>query len=233
MATTVKWIIERASVEANDEAFQSIKGLDWFEWINDAQRAVCLLRPDAKSDISTFLLVTGTKQQIPAGTRRLQQLLRNMGTAGSTPGKAIRGPVPREDLDAVNPDWHKSTYHGTEVEQYIYEENNPTFFYVYPGLQSAATLYVEAVVSKDPTDVSDHNSNLDIPDIFAPAVVEWVLYRAWARDSERSPNWVRAERKYRSFFNLLGVNLRAELAVSPKLSERDRQLQAAAMAPAA
>lgn len=228
MATTVFNIIERCAKNANDLEFDDFEAVDWFEWINDAQRAVCLVRPDAKTEVITFQAAVGTKQTLPAGSRRLTALTRNMGSDGSTEGRAITGPVLRDMLDAYNPDWHKPANHDTEVKQYMYDESMPDTFYVYPGVSTGTTLYLEAKVVKDPSDVSDHESNLDIPDSYAPAVIEWCLYRAWSSDTERSPNWARAGAKYQAFFNLLGVKLRSDLAVSPKVIENGRQHEGSA-----
>ena len=76
------------------------------QWVNDAIRAVTLVRPDSTSVTASVLLVAGTLQTLTgANDLRLIRVIRNMGSAGNTPGNAIRiGDMPAMDL--LNPGWH-------------------------------------------------------------------------------------------------------------------------------
>lgn len=193
-------------------------------WVNDAQRAVVLVRPDAKaSRESVSLTPEVSRQTLPAGALRLGGLIRNMGEDGNTIGRAITGPVPREPLDAVSPNWAVTP--GAYVQQYVYEEDAPQYFDVYPPV--TGTWYVEAKLYRVPADVSVSSGAIDLDDIYAPALREWLLYNTFARDSERTPNYVRAGRHFVNFFQLLGIKTRADLAVSPKVVEHSKQLEVA------
>ena len=170
-------------------------------WVNDAQREIALLKPDASAKNETVTLVTGTKQAIPSSGNRLLRAVRNMSAASGGTGKRSVRLVSREVLDAQTPDWHDPTVSGDAahtniVKHYIYDEQNPRNFYVYPGV--AGSSYLEIIYSANPTTVAQ-NGNLDIPDIYANAVMNYVLYMAYMKDAEYAGNNQRAANHYQLF----------------------------------
>ena len=76
-------------------------------WLNDGQRAIVLVRPDASQITDALLLVSGTRQSLPSGSVRLMTVIRNMGSDGITPGQAVRL-VERATKDELDPDWHSA-----------------------------------------------------------------------------------------------------------------------------
>ena len=210
----------RAAEVLEDVSYVTYLEASFIQWVNDAQRAIVLVRPDAKASVENIQLTANTAlQSLPTGALRLGGLLSNMGADGLTPGRGITGPVNREELDAVNPTWRTET--GAYVRQYVYDEDSPLNFWIYPSLTTAA--YVEAKVYRNPTDIAAGTDTIDLDDIYGPAYIEWLLYRCYARDSERTPNFTRANRHFQAFFNLLGVKTRGDLWVSPKNVERGKQ----------
>jgi len=101
-------LIQRARKLLNDEDQVQYRWADaeLISWINDAQRAVATLRPDACPDTKIVNLVAGTKQSIPAENFRLLDIVRNVASDGVTPGRAV-GIIERETLDLFDPYWHK------------------------------------------------------------------------------------------------------------------------------
>jgi hypothetical protein len=110
-------------------------------------------------------------------------MYRNMGTSGSTPGRAIRL-VSRELLDNFNPDWHTAAA-AAEVRNYIYDTQDQTAFYVYPP--NTGTQYIEMNYSAQPTDLADENNVIPIFDIYQSALTDYILYRACSKDAEYAP----------------------------------------------
>ena len=79
------------------DTLQDTTSVRWSEaellrYINDGQREVVNLRPDASALTANVQLSTGTLQTIPTSGLRLLKITRNMsGTSGSaTGGRAIR-----------------------------------------------------------------------------------------------------------------------------------------------
>ena len=186
-------------------------------FVNDAQREIALLKPDASASNTTVTLVTGTKQSIPADGNRLLRVVRNMSAASSGTGKRSIRLVSREILDSQTPDWHDPSVsgdasHTSIVKHYIYDESNPRNFYVYPGV--AGNAYVEIVYSANPATVAQ-NGNLSIPDIFANAVTDYVLFRAYTKDAEYAGNNQRASTHYNLFINSVTGKGQIDVITSP------------------
>ena len=202
MAVTVQSVIDRAQT-----VLQDTTGVRWpvvaelVLWLNDAQREVALLKPDASAVNATVTLATGTKQAIPSAGNRLLGVVRNMSAASGGTGKRAVRLVDRAVLDSQTPDWHDPTVTGSAahtavVKHFIYDETNPRNFYVYPGV--AGNSYLEIVYSSNPATVAQ-SGNLSIPDIFANAIMNYVLYMAYMKDAEFAGNAQRAGTHFQMF----------------------------------
>lgn len=210
MAILVNDLISRVQA-----VLQDTTGVRWPQtelvlWINDAQREVALLKPDAMSNTAIVTLDAGTKQSIPADGNRLLKVVRNMTQNANDntlyDGKRSIRLVDGDILDSQTPDWHDSTVggdaaHGSEVKHYIYNEESPRTYYVYPGVSSASTVYLEIMYSKNPAVITTVTGStaLSVPDIFGNAVMNYVLYMAYMKDSEYAGNQQRAANHYQLF----------------------------------
>lgn len=202
MAVSVQSVIDRVQATLQDTT-----GVRWpvvgelVLWINDAQREIAYLKPDASAKNTTITLAEGTKQELPSDGNRLLRAVRNMSAAsGGTGARAVRL-VQREVLDAQTPSWHDPTVtgdaaHTNIVKHYIYDEQNPRNFYVYPGVSGSA--YLEIIYSANPSTVGQ-GDNLDIPDIYANAVMNYVLYMAYMKDADYAGNQQRAASHFQIF----------------------------------
>jgi len=194
-------------------------------WINDAQREIALLKPDASAINETVTLVDGTKQDIPSAGNRLLKVVRNMSAASGGTGKRAVRLVDVEVLNGQTPDWHDPTVagdaaHTNVIKHYIYEESNPRNFYVYPGVSGSA--YLEIIYSSNPTTVAQ-GGNLSIPDIFANAVMNYVLYMAYMKDAEYAGNSQRANSHFALFTNSITGKGQIDAISNPNMERRAPQ----------
>jgi hypothetical protein len=226
MATTVQSVIDRVQT-----VLQDTTGVRWpvvdelVLWINDAQREIALLKPDASAINETVTLVDGTKQDIPSAGNRLLKVVRNMSAASGGTGKRAVRLVDVEVLNGQTPDWHDPTVagdaaHTNVVKHYIYEESNPRNFYVYPGVSGSA--YLEIIYSSNPTTVAQ-GGNLSIPDIFANAVMNYVLYMAYMKDAEYAGNSQRANSHFALFTNSVTGKGQIDAITNPNMERRAPQ----------
>tara|TARA_R110002012_G_scaffold30995_2_gene93531 strand:- start:815 stop:1498 length:684 start_codon:yes stop_codon:yes gene_type:complete len=223
MTVLVQDVINRAQT-----VLQDTTGVRWpvvselVLWVNDAQREIALLKPDASATNATITLVTGTKQSIPVAGNRLLKVVRNMSSASSGTGKRAVRLVDREVLDAQTPDWHDPTVSGDAahtaiVKHYIYDEANPRNFYVYPGV--AGNAYLEIIYSSNPATVA-LNGNLSIPDIFANAIMNYVLYMAYMKDAEFAGNAQRASSHFQLFTASVTGKGQIDALTNPNMERR-------------
>lgn len=224
MAVTVQSVVDRVQ-----KTLQDTTGVRWpvvdelVLWVNDAQREIALLKPDSSAKNTTVTLAPGTKQEIPNDGNRLLRVVRNMSAATNGLGKRAVRIVSREVLDAQTPDWHDPTVSGDAahvltVKHYVYDEQNPRNFYVYPGVASSGgSSFVEIIYSANPSTVAQ-GGNLDIPDIFANAVMNYVLYMAYMKDAEYAGNNQRAASHFQLFMSSITGKGQVDALTSPNYS---------------
>ena len=202
MATVIVGsILERANTLLNDPGFIRWSKQELLNYYNDAARAIVLVRPDAHTKHVDFSCVAGTKQTLPSDALRLIDVVRNLG------GSVIRY-VPRKVLDDSYPDWHTSVV-ATKVSAFTYDERDPKTFFLYPG--PAANVKVDVVYSVAPqsktlAEVEDENTPAiaDLDDIYINPLIDFIMYRAFLKDSEYAANANRSQGHYQAFLQQLG-----------------------------
>lgn len=206
-------LINLCAREYNDIAFARITKAAWLDWLNDAQRNVVLVRPDANTVIEVLTLVAGPRQTLPAGALRLLGVTRNMGADGVTPGKALRLAV-REMQDAVDLDWY-SAANKAPVREVLYDsKKSPLTYWVIPGALNGWRL--EALLSRTPTDVTDADTGaITLSDVYSGPMQMWMLHRAYSLATAAATHAQHAANYYTWFFALLGVKLKGELFEAP------------------
>jgi len=191
------------------------------DYINDAQKQIVLLRPDANSRNESLKLANGSKQTIPALGLQLLRVTRNMGADGNTPGRVIY-PTLRSALDAETPEWHTRT--GAAIQHYIYDPDvDRKIFYVYPSV--SGSWYVEISYSSTPADVTSSAHTLELNDQYINPIIDWVLYRAWAKDAEYAGNVQRAQMHESSFYQQLGVKAESSAMANPIRRVRNAEIE--------
>ena len=217
-------IVQRATDIIMDNTSVRWPVSELVRYLNDAQRELVLLRADAINRTATVILTVGTRQNLdnmnlsPAPAK-LIEISRNMAGAR----KAVRL-VPRQILDAQTPGWHSIP--GTlDILHYMYDPRDPKTFYVYPPALGTARL--EVMYSGVPTDIvepaagalyTDVVGNLTVPDIYANAILDYVLYRAYSKDSEFAGNAARAQSHYSAFGTSLMNEIKSTIAVAPRIN---------------
>lgn len=203
-------------------------------WLNDAQREIALHKPSASSENRVLDMIVGTWQKLPTDALGLLRVVRNITAIGPSPtylrtgGTAIRI-VSRDILDAQQRDWHSSDEirFSKVVKHYVYDEQDPKSFYVYPG--NDGTGKVEAVLSvvpatiaigedDDPEDLASYEIDLSLPDIYTTALVDFICYRAYAKDAAYTGNPQRATLHYQQFATSIGIKVNQEAITSPNVT---------------
>ena len=189
-------------------------------YVNDAQREIVNYRPESSATTANVQLVTGTKQALPTGGLRLIKVTRNMSdTSGGATGKRAIRIVNVDILNTQEPNWHDASAatgdaaHGALVKHYIFDEDDPKNYYVYPGVSGNA--YVEIVYSNSPTDLANTSAVISVDDIYANAIMDYVLFRAYQKDSEYAGNAQRAGTHYQLFTASIGQGMQAQDLLSP------------------
>lgn len=203
-------IVTRARKILQDTTSGGTRWLDaeLLDWINDGQREIVLLKPNAYSTVENLTLVEGTRQALPASGLMLLSVIRNVSN-----GRVVRR-VDRNILDSENPNWHAASASAT-VEHYTFDEDAPANFWVYPPQPSSGFGSVELIYSKSPEDLASLASVITLNDIYANVILDYVLYRAYSKDTDYAGNAQRAANHYQAFNNALGVRSQIDTISSP------------------
>lgn len=183
------------------------------EYFNWAQREVAAYRPDASQTRGNVTISAGAKQSLPAGATKLLDIHANAS------GGAMRL-VNREVLDAQIRTWRSTS--AAAPMHFMYDPRTPLIFEIYPPASGSTT--VDASYSTLPTDIAvattggtytNVTGNLSLPDIFAGAVTDFILYRMYSKDAEYAGNAQRAAAHYTAAANALGVEVKGTVNVGP------------------
>lgn len=178
-------------------------------WINDFRIALATRAPSSCTKTGTMDLVEGSHQVIPSDGVELFDLTRNVKADGK-PGRAIRR-TDRQELDDADPDWHTRAAKGTVIH-FTYDDRNPKEFYVYPP--AVAGTKIEIVYPAIAPEVTSTNDTLDVGLESLEAAVNYVAYRAKAKDSQYA-NAAEAAAYYQAFETALGLKKQSQTETSP------------------
>jgi hypothetical protein len=206
-------IASRARRVLQDQSSGGTRWLDaeLLDWINDAQREIVLLKPEASSKIIDHTCVAGTKQTIPSDGIRLLTVIRN------TSGKSIRR-VDRNVLDSENPNWHQTTANNV-AEHFVFDEDMPTTFFLYPP-RTGTPGQVEITYSAAPTDLAALGDVIYLNDIYANPLLDFLLYRAYLKDTDYAGNAQRAATHYQAFQASIGGKRMSDAETTPNANVR-------------
>lgn len=198
-------------------------------WLNDAQRAIAKYIPQACSRVDAIRLRPGTRQSIAeiassdvipgdgsaaivVRGNAVQDVIRNMGANGATPGRVIKR-IDRESLDAGNPDWHTAKQSAV-IREYAFDPRTPTVFFVSPP--AAVGTWVEISYMANPSEIANPGNaygkdggssvTISIDDKYTDDIVNYVMARAHMKDAEFSGNAGLAS----SFINIFTSSINAQ-----------------------
>jgi len=199
---------------------QDTTGIRWPDaellgWINDGQREIVLYKPNAFVKNVAVRLAAGTKQALPADGVQLIDVPRNMGTDGTTPGRAIRITM-REIMDAQVPNWHLDTPSAV-VKHYMYSPLDPKNLYVWPPQPAVNQGYVDMIYGASPTDAV-LGGVITIDDIYQTVLLDYGLYRAYSKDTEYAADVNRASAHQTAYIAALTGKAKVEAGVNPNLT---------------
>jgi len=173
------------------------------EHINAALLAVASVRPDA---VATSVLLTLTantpRQSIPAGGYRLLNVLMNK----------VGVPIKKTTREALNdtvPNW--TVTEGDAIENFAFDEENPTEFWVQPVPESALEILI--TYAAEPTVFVAGASSIGISDIYIPAVKHYVLSECYGMQT-RGADYQKSSQHMTDFYKVLGLKFQSDTVLN-------------------
>ena len=209
-------MLAQSVLDAANDLLQDAAGLRWtivqrLRWLNEGQLAIVSVRPDACAKTAPITLVAGDLQTLPANALRLLDVVRNVGGRGITL-------VGRDVMTDLNSSWFSSTP-GAPIKHYAHDPLLPKEFNTYPpATPGTAVLARYSVV---PADCATAADPIAIDDNWKPALVDWICYRAFMRDTDTANN-DKAMAFKSSFMLLTTVKSQADKSAQPSTSHPNR-----------
>ena len=207
VVTEIVWRVRQL---VHDSAGSRWTDQEFMHWINDGLREIVMLKPSANAVRVTLDLDPGTIQALPDGAVQLLRVTHNTGGAG------VRI-VDQDRLDAVDPSW-RSENAQTTVVHYMYDKETPMEYQVYPPNTGSGSL--EASVAMEPTKITAIGETNPLPDIYVPALVDYLIYRAYSKQSKYAGNSQRAAAAYQRFAQALGIKRTIEVESDPNTTNK-------------
>lgn len=229
MAIAAQSIIRRVVETLQDPTSIRWPVSELVRYLNDGQREIKLHRPDTVRQTGDIALVPGSRQKLPANADKLIEIWHNKASK-----RAVQM-VDRRILDDQTPGWH-ALPGSADILHYTYDPRVPTEFFVYPPASGGNSLV--GAFSVNPTDIAEPADgalytavvgDIQIIDSLANCLQDYILARAFMKDSEYAGNGARAQTHYTMFTNALGIEVKGTIGVAPTTL---RKVQTGAAAPA-
>jgi hypothetical protein len=147
--------------------------------LNEGQRVIASVKPDACSTVTTHTLVAGTRQTLPSNGVALIRAIRNVDGAGA-PGRAVYATT-LDLLTSSTPGWHAATPTGT-VYCAAVDPAVPRVFYVSPPVTEGVKVDLHYAIV--PATVRQQEDVISIDDLYAGALVDFMCFRAYCKDQD-------------------------------------------------
>ncbi|HHE3514002.1 TPA: DUF6682 family protein [Pasteurella multocida] len=198
MATVkVSDLINRAKTIAQDVDFVQWTQAEWLDWYNECLLVLASMRVDALSMAAEIPIDQTTSTfNLPFGSDRLIDVLEYSKT-----GRIVRK-IDRAVLDEQFPYWRDAVSEAGP-KYYTYNPDNPKQIHIYPSaLDTSHTLKV--VVAMTPTSATSIDDVIGVDDYYAPAIVNYMLYRGYLKISEQDEEMARVKFYFDAFRKMIG-----------------------------
>ena len=215
MPVLISGLIRRAARIVQDVAAVRWDEPEWLDWFNDGRRELAIARPTEFARRLAVALERGTLQSLPAEAFQLLRVDCNLvSQSPRTPGRAVTQ-VDHMVINTMHPRWQEGEVFPFEgqAKHYVYNQSEPGTFYVFPGNDGTGTIELSAAVL--PNDATAVGEAIGVRDVFANALLDYMLYRAFSKDADHPGNAERATTHYSMFASAVGLRTTTEAQASP------------------
>lgn len=181
-------------------------------WLSEFYQFAAGVSPGEFSVMRSFSCVAGTKQDAPEDIVQVLDVTRNLdGQLTSIIATT------KNVMDSTRRNWHGETQSITQ-EVFILDERYPRQFYVWPPAAADSKIEIVGVVVPVAHSIGDYDGDekaIKCSDRLVPAMVDYVLYRAYSKDAEFAGNKARADSHYNACIQLLQAGRDARYQMTP------------------
>ena len=184
-------------------------------YLRDALASLSSYRPDAFSTTENITLQPGRMQRLPEGAVSLSSIDSNVDGSESPVLNANHSLARAFYAKQCGEDNSSKDCAGQpqyRVRTYTYDPKAPKVFYVSPPVPGSGQFSVQATVVRNAPeiDASDWFATLDIDLKYVPIVKDYMLAKAYGKETESVTSMRLASSHLASFYQALGVNYKQE-----------------------
>lgn len=221
--STVKVVdlIKRAHTILLDASAVRWTALELQDWLNDGYKEIATLHPDSNTQSATFTCSAGYRQDISVAYPEAYLVLEVLTNKAALSNKRPVTLVSRRSMDTSYPGWYNESQ-SVNIQKYMYDKRVPKEFLVYPPATSTAQLEIIYATVPAPhtlTELQLMNSattetiRLDV--IYSNPLLDYILYRAFSKDSDQANNAARATAHYQAMVTSLNFKVQSDESVAP------------------
>jgi hypothetical protein len=214
-------LISRAQTLLKDTTAVRWAAVELQNYLNDGYREIVNLRPDSNAQTGTFTCAAGYRQNITTGFANAHALLDVFSNKASTSNKKHVSLVDRKSLDDQRPGWYNEQS-SVSVEKYLFDPRTPKQFLVYPPATTSAQLEIMYAIVPTPHTLTENqlmnsatSDVIKLDDVYANALLDYILYRAYSKDAEQAGNAARAVAHYQAMATSIGVKTQSDQSSRP------------------
>jgi hypothetical protein len=187
--------LARSIVNDADSAYYRTSDTDLVSYVNDGLKEASAIAPQFFQSTGDFICITNQTEQVVtfAEAQRVEKVIRIKD------GRAVHE-VDMDSFSRFNPDWASDP--AAAVQNWCRYPGDPLRFYIYPKAPEEMQV-LEVLYTRNPGTYALNDEIQEVPESIAPALADYVIYRAESKDDEHS-NASRAVSHYQAFVQKLG-----------------------------
>jgi hypothetical protein len=197
-------LLRAAATELNDlepgAEYTRFPEAELCDYLTEALAQLAVLKPGIFRTIMTLTLGQGAQQMLPEGVESLEDIIFNINPDGSLGLPVLPGDFNLErtygkGVCAIDP---------YSVRSFSAPPKTDAFYFVDPPVPPGQTVRVQAVVQIVPQVVTTPDTPIDLPNAspltYRNAFKDWMLYRAFAKDTESQTSAQNSQMHFKSFY---------------------------------
>ena len=191
-------------------ALQDVEGTRWpaaelVTYLHDGRLALLNVQPAEASVVVVFTPTDGARQNLPPDAMSLLDVVSNYEGR-----RRLMTPVVFADLGAASPNWFNQRP-AVDLIHWMVLPSEPDHFYVYPPASTDARLeltycrYPSAMPVPGTPVWTSASGDTGLEAKWSPALLDYVLYRAWSKDAEAGANAQLAASHLSTFIAQIGA----------------------------
>ncbi len=217
MALLAGELFASCNFELNDPGFVRWTEVELADYLTGGLAQMAALKPTLFTVFDSLRLGPGVVQAVPGEFTELIDVLYNLNPDGSKGERIVLASF--TSARALGRTSCTETRSGVyEVRSVTIHPTNDSYFYVDPPVPDIVPYpAVWVLVRLGPTVITSATDAVPManttPEMFREALKDWMLYRAWAKDTESANSFELSQAHYKAFMQFLGVPPRDKDAV--------------------